>query len=72
MVMENMTMNRFKGVRIEGLDGSFVIVVGFYWLTDELVIIEVRRREKKKKKRRKWGTVLERCVEALAHYPVSR
>lgn len=54
MVMENMTMkkdeNRFKGVRIEGLDGSFVIVVGFYWLTDELVIIEVRRREKKKEK----------------------
>ncbi|KAK7349710.1 hypothetical protein VNO77_07309 [Canavalia gladiata] len=35
------------GMRIDGLDGNFIIMVGFYRLTDEVVIIEVKRREKR-------------------------
>ncbi|TKY63620.1 CBL-interacting serine/threonine-protein kinase 14 [Spatholobus suberectus] len=48
---ENMTVKKDEigcgGVRIEGLDGNFVIVVGFYRLTNELVIVEVKRRERR-------------------------
>ncbi|KAJ1419231.1 Serine/threonine-protein kinase, active site [Sesbania bispinosa] len=35
------------GLKLEGLDGTFVILVGFYRLTDELVVVEVKRRERR-------------------------
>ncbi|XP_020234094.1 CBL-interacting serine/threonine-protein kinase 14 [Cajanus cajan] len=76
-VTENVTATKDEsgcgGVRIEGLDGNFVVMVGFYRLTDELVMVEVKRRERKEGSgERFWRDVLRPLLLALAHYPVSR
>ncbi|RDX97307.1 CBL-interacting serine/threonine-protein kinase 11, partial [Mucuna pruriens] len=72
-VTENVTVKKDEsscgGVRIEGLDGSFVAMVGFYRLTDELVIVEVKRRVRREGSgERFWRDALRPMLLAFAHY----
>ena len=56
------------GVRLEGLDGNFVIAVRVYRLTDELVVVEVKRKERGVESGAKfWRNVLRPLLLALAH-----
>ncbi|KAK7390233.1 hypothetical protein VNO78_25532 [Psophocarpus tetragonolobus] len=76
-VTENVTVIKDEsgcgGVRVEGLDGTFVIVVEFYRLTDELVIVEVKRRQRRDGSgERFWSDKLGPMLHALANYPVTR
>ncbi|XP_027337277.1 CBL-interacting serine/threonine-protein kinase 14-like [Abrus precatorius] len=69
-VSEKLTVKKEEsgcGVRIEGLDGNFVIVVGVYRLTDEVVIVEVKRRERREGSgTRFWKDALRPRLLALA------
>ncbi|MED6226231.1 hypothetical protein PIB30_101504 [Stylosanthes scabra] len=55
-----------EGVKLEGLDGNFVIAVRIYRLMNELVVIEVKRKEKKVGGGQFWRTQLRPLLLELA------
>ncbi|KAL4395068.1 hypothetical protein HN51_022961 [Arachis hypogaea] len=58
--------NACAGVRLEGLDGNYVIAVRIYRLMNELVVIEVKRKEKKVGGGNFWRTRLKPLLLELA------